>query len=124
DAASGHTLEAVRELGHRHAGVARLGPQQAAVDAAGGDRPVRLGEALGLQHRDWHTGRGDTPFTEVVPRDHPHGVRAKSGYRRLYVSDEIDRLYGEYVWQLCEAGADLVTDDFDASYVFVNLDRE
>jgi integrase len=85
---------------------------------------VRLGEALGLQHRDWHTGRGDTPFIEVVARDHPHGVRAKSGYRRLYVSDELDRLYGEYVWQLCEAGADLVTDDFDAAPVFVNLDRE
>ena len=85
---------------------------------------VRLGEALGLQHRDWHTGRGDTPFLEIVPREHPHLVRAKSGYRRLYVSDELDRLYGEYVWQLCEAGADLVSDDFDASYVFVNLDRE
>src|SRR5664280_223251 len=32
---------------------------------------LRLGEALGLQHRDWHTGRGDTAFVEVVPRDHP-----------------------------------------------------
>jgi len=85
---------------------------------------LRLGEALGLQHRDWHTGRGDTPFIEVVSRDHPHQVRAKSGYRRLYVSDEVDRLYGEYVWQLCEAGADLVTEDFDATYVFINLDRE
>jgi site-specific recombinase XerD len=85
---------------------------------------LRLGEALGVQHRDWHTGRGDTPFIEVVARDHPHAVRAKSGYRRLYVSDELDRLYGEYVWQLCEAGADLATDDFDATCVFVNLDRE
>ena len=85
---------------------------------------VRLGEALGLQHRDWHTGRGDTPFIEVVARDHPHGVRAKGGYRRLYVSDQLDRLYGDYVWRLCEAGADLATDDFDASCVFVNLDRE
>jgi site-specific recombinase XerD len=85
---------------------------------------LRLGEALGLQHRDWHTGRGDTPFLEVVFREHPHLVRAKSGYRRLYVSDALDRIYGEYVWQLCEAGADLVTDDFDASYIFVNLDRE
>ena len=40
---------------------------------------LRLGEALGLQHRDWHTGRGDTPFIEVVPREHPHGVRVKGG---------------------------------------------
>src|SRR6478736_5418993 len=84
----------------------------------------RLGEALGLQHRDWHTGCGDTPFVEVVARDHPHGVRAKNGYRRVYVSDQLDRLYGEYVWQLCEAGADLATDDFDGTCVFVNLDRE
>ena len=54
-----------------------------------------------------------------VDRDHPHGVRAQSGYRRVYVSDQLDRLYGEYVWQLCEAGADLATDDFDAICVFV-----
>lgn len=85
---------------------------------------LRLGEALGLQHRDWHTGRGDTPFIEVVAREHPRGVRAKSGYRRLYVSDDLDRLYGEYLWQLCEAGADLATADFDTAYVFVNLGRE
>ena len=85
---------------------------------------LRLGEALGLQHRDWHTGCGDTPFVEVVAREHPHGVRVKGGSRRVYVSDELDRLYGEHVWQLCEAGADLVADDFDAAYVFVNLERE
>jgi integrase len=40
---------------------------------------LRLGEALGVAHRDWHTGWGDTPFIEVVVRDHPHAVRAKSG---------------------------------------------
>jgi len=87
---------------------------------------LRLGEALGLQHRDWHTGRGDTPFVEVVAREqHPHGVRVKNGgYRRLYVSDDLDRLYGEYLWQLCEAGADAAAVDFDASYLFVSLARE
>jgi integrase len=84
---------------------------------------LRLGEALGLRHRDWHTGCGDTPFIEVIDRDNAHGVRAKSGYRRVYVSDELDRLYGEYVWRLCEVGADLVAEDFDDSCVFVNLDR-
>jgi site-specific recombinase XerD len=52
------------------------------------------------------------------------GYGPKSGYRRLYVSDELDRFYGEYVWRLCEAGADLVADDFGSAYVFVNLDRE
>ncbi len=83
---------------------------------------LRLGEALGLQHRDWHTGRGDTPFVEVVPRDHPHGVRVKgSRYRRVFISDELDRLYGEYLWQLCDAGADLAVPDLDAACVFVNL---
>ncbi len=83
---------------------------------------LRLGETLGLQHRDWHTGRGDTPFIEVVPREHPHGVRVKGQrYRRVFVSDELDALYGEYAWQLCEAGADLAVPDLDAAPVFVNL---
>jgi integrase len=84
---------------------------------------LRLGEALGLQHRDWHTGRGDTPFVEVVPRDgSPPGARVKGGhYRRVFVSDELDRLYGEYLWQLCEAGADTAVPDLDQAPVFVNL---
>jgi integrase len=86
---------------------------------------LRLGEALSVQHRDWHTGCGDTPFVEVVPREHPHGLRVKGGgYRKVYLSDELDRLYGEYLWQLCEAGADLVVPDLDTAYVFVNLARE
>jgi len=69
---------------------------------------LRPGEALGLQHRDWRTGRGDTPFVEVVPCDgNLPGARVKGGhYRRVFVSGELDRLYGEYLWQLCEAGAD------------------
>jgi len=86
---------------------------------------LRLGEALSLQHRDWHTGRGDTPFIEVVPREHPHGVRVKGGaYRKLYISDQLDRLYGDYLWQLCDAGADLFTADLDGCYIFVNLSRD
>jgi site-specific recombinase XerD len=83
---------------------------------------LRLGEALSLQHRDWHTGRGDTPFIEVVPRVLPHGARVKGGrYRRLFISDELDRLYGEYLWQLCDAGADTAVEDLDAAQLFVNL---
>ena len=87
---------------------------------------LRLGEALALQHRDWHTGLGDTPFVEVVPReDHPHGLRVKNGgFRRIYISDELDRLYGEYLWQLCDAGADEAVGDLDEWWVFVNLARE
>ena len=87
---------------------------------------MRLGEALALKHRDWHTGLGDTPFVEVVPReDHPHGLRVKNGgYRKMFVSDELDRLYGEYLWQLCDAGADIAVGDLDSWWVFVNLARE
>jgi integrase len=86
---------------------------------------LRLGEALGLQHRDWHTGRGDTPFVEVRPREHAHGVRVKGGaYRKLYISDELDRLYGEYLFSLCDAAVDMQFADFDAACVFVNLARE
>jgi site-specific recombinase XerD len=83
---------------------------------------LRLGEALGLQHRDWHTGCGDTPFVEVVPREHPHQVRVKGGcYRRVFISDQLDRLYGEYLWQLCDAGAEQAVPDLDRALVFVNL---
>ena len=83
---------------------------------------LRLGEALSLQHRDWHTGRGETPFIEVVPRDLPHGVRVKgSRYRRVFISDDLDRMYGEYLWQLCDAGADVAVADLDSAQVFVNL---
>ena len=87
---------------------------------------LRLGEALSLQHRDWHTGRGDTPYIEVVPREHhPHGLRVKGErYRKLYISDDLDALYGEYLWRLCDAGIDLAVDDLDRHYVFVNITRE
>ena len=87
---------------------------------------MRIGEALGLQHRDWHTGLGDTPFVEIVPRDdHPHGMRVKNGaWRRIYISDELDRLYGEYLWRLCDAGADVAVGDLDQWWVFVNVARE
>jgi hypothetical protein len=89
--------------------VARVGPGQAAVDAAGGDRRS-AGRSVGVAASRLAHRLGDTPFIEVVARDRPHGVRAKRGYRRLYVSDELDGLYGEYVWQLCQAGADVATD--------------
>ena len=87
---------------------------------------MRLGEALALKHCDWYTGLGDTPCVEVVPReDHPHGLRVKNGgYRKLFVSDELDRLYGEYLWRLCDAGADDAVGDLDSWWVFVNFARE
>jgi site-specific recombinase XerD len=68
---------------------------------------MRLGECLSTRHCDWHVGRGGTPFVEVVPRqDHPAGARIKnSRYRRIYISDELERLHSEYVWQLCDADA-------------------
>ncbi|MET8992311.1 tyrosine-type recombinase/integrase [Nonomuraea wenchangensis] len=85
---------------------------------------LRLGEALGLRHRDWKTGTGTTAQAEVVNReDHPHGLRAKSGYRRVFVGSALDRLYGDWVWALCEAGADVELDDWDDAYIFCNLHR-
>ncbi len=83
---------------------------------------LRLGECLALCHCDWHTGRGATPYLEVVPRDdHPHGLRVKYGrHRKVYVSDDLERLYSEYLWQLVDAGAaDEI--DLEGHYVFVNL---
>lgn len=85
---------------------------------------LRLGELLCLRHCDWHTGQGATPSLEVVPRDdHPHGARAKYGrFRRVYVSDDLERLYSEYTWFLVEAGAAEAV-DLEGHFVFVNLAR-
>jgi site-specific recombinase XerD len=85
---------------------------------------MRLGECLSTRHYDWHVGRGGTPFVEVVPRqDHPAGLRAKGGrYRRIYISDELERLHSEYVWQLCDADAHRAV-DLEQHFVFVNLHR-
>jgi integrase/recombinase XerD len=86
---------------------------------------VRLGEVLCLTHTDWHVGRGETPFVEVVPREHPHGQRTKGGRsRRIYVSDTLERLYSDYVWLLADvtdAAGQALEDDW---FVFVNLARE
>lgn len=83
---------------------------------------LRIGEALSVQHRDWHSGGGENPYLEVVPRPHPHGARVKGGnYRKIYISDDLDQLYAEHLWQLCDLGMDLVTPRMDEAYVFVNL---
>ncbi|WP_411139379.1 tyrosine-type recombinase/integrase [Streptomyces sp. C10] len=85
---------------------------------------LRLGEALGLRHRDWRTGTGTTAQVGVVYReDHPYGLRAKSGHRRVFIGSALDRLYGDWVWALCEAGADFELDDWDNAYIFCNLHR-
>lgn len=85
---------------------------------------MRLGEALSLQHRDWKMGTGDTAVIDIVPRDHPHGVECKSGYRFVHVSNRLDRMYGELVWQLCDLGADAALADWDSSYIFCNMYRQ
>lgn len=86
---------------------------------------LRLGECLALRHRDVHTGRGDTPFVEVTGESgHPHHMRAKYGrFRRVYVSDDLERLYSEYLWQLVDAGAADVVENLEDHWVFVNLSR-
>jgi integrase/recombinase XerD len=85
---------------------------------------MRLGECLSTRHCDWHVGRGATPFIEVVPRqDHPAGARVKGGhYRRIYISDELERLHSEYLWRLCDADAHRAV-DLENHFVFVNLRR-
>ncbi|MFD8781226.1 tyrosine-type recombinase/integrase [Kitasatospora sp. NPDC059599] len=83
-----------------------------------------MGECLSLKHCDWHVGRGGTPFVEVVPRqDHPAGVRVKnSRFRRVYISDDLERLHSEYVWQLCDTDAHRAV-DLENWWAFVNLRR-
>ncbi|ORI16459.1 tyrosine-type recombinase/integrase [Rhodococcus sp. 1168] len=63
---------------------------------------LRLGEALGLRHEDWIVGRGSTPYIEVVPRDdNSNGARVKNlKGRRVFVSDRLERLYGDFLYEV------------------------
>ena len=86
---------------------------------------MRLGEVLCLTHADWHPGSGGTPFIEVVAREHPHGARVKGGRgRRIYVSDELERLYGDYLWDLAERAGRAGLEVSDKWFCLVNLDGE
>ncbi|MFS3127507.1 tyrosine-type recombinase/integrase [Nocardioides sp. Bht2] len=86
---------------------------------------ARLGETLSVRHCDWVTSRGGTPFVRLTPTDnHPHHHRLKTGARKVFISTRLDRLYGEFVWALCEAGAESRIPDWDNGYVFVNTLRE
>jgi site-specific recombinase XerD len=86
---------------------------------------MRLGEVLCLIHADWRPGSGGTPFIEVVPRDHPHGARVKGGRgRRIYISDVLERLYGDYLWDLAERAGQAGCEVSDEWFCFVNLDGE
>lgn len=111
------------------ADAARLGPDRtwvgdlrfrlfwALLEATG----LRLAEALLLRHRDWLPGTGTTAVIEVQPREDPiRRLRVKyQQYRRLYVSDDLDDLYGEYLFWLSDGGIDFDDD----TPVFVNLFR-
>ena len=86
---------------------------------------MRIGEVLSLQHRDWHTGPGIPRSWRSSRARHPHGLRVKGGaYRRIYISDELDRLYGEYLVELCERGADVAVEDLDAGTCSSTSQRE
>jgi len=82
---------------------------------------LRLAEALLLRHRDWLPGTGTTAVIEVQPREDPaRRLRVKyQQYRRIYVGDDLDDLYGEYLFWLADRGVDFGDD----SPVFVNLFR-
>lgn len=85
---------------------------------------MRLGEALSLQHRDWNTGRSSTATVSIVERPHPYGLSTKSGSRRVHIGSRLDRLYADYVWWLCDRGADVLVDDWDTAYIFCNTQRQ
>jgi site-specific recombinase XerD len=70
----------------------------------------RAGEALGLRHEDIAAAEREI---SVVVRDNANGARAKSGPRAVPVSEELIRLYADYLHG--EYG------DIGSDYVFVNL---
>lgn len=86
---------------------------------------VRLGEALCLFHDDFVAGRGDTPYVLVTPREHPHQQRVKGWRSRtIYVSDRLEALHGDYLWEVCDRGGAEAVDNLGQWWLFVNLDRE
>ncbi|RVU18945.1 hypothetical protein EOT10_31055 [Streptomyces antnestii] len=82
---------------------------------------LRLTEALLMQHGDWHPGTGTTAWVEVRPREgQRRRLRVKNQqYRRVYISDDIDELHGEYLFWLVDLGLELRGD----VPVFVNVFR-
>ena len=73
---------------------------------------MRIGQALGLWHRDMRTWEG---ALEIVPREaNPNGARAKTReVHTVHVPIEIGRLYSDYVADECA--------DIDSEFVFVSL---
>ena len=85
---------------------------------------MRIGEALLLTHGDWQTGQGTTGRVRLQEHAHPEVLRLKSGSRTVHIGSDLDRLYGDYVWWLCDQGADAALTDWDASFIFCNTKRE
>lgn len=84
---------------------------------------LRLGEALLLTHGDWQTGQGTTGRVRLQDHAHPGVLRLKSGQRTVHIGSDLDRLYGDYVWWLCDRGADAVLTDWDDAFIFCNTTR-
>ncbi|KHL04652.1 tyrosine-type recombinase/integrase [Sinomonas humi] len=82
---------------------------------------LRIAEALLLKHGDWIPGTGTTAAIQIRPReDAQRRLRVKNQqYRHLYIGDDLDDLYGEYLFWLADRGVDFD----DRSFVFVNLFR-
>ena len=73
------------------------------------------------------TGTPDAQSTatvSVVDRPHPYGLATKSGSRRVHVGSRLDRLYADYVWWLCDRGADALIEDWDTELHILQHDAE
>lgn len=74
-----------------------------------------------MRHGDWQPGTGTTALVEVQPReDQRRRLRVKNQqYRRVHISDDLDELYGEFLFWLVDLGIELRDED----PVFVNVFR-
>ena len=106
-------LRRLRELGSARHG---SGGGQSGTGCCGRFLP---GRGLGWARRSGCSTATGAPAA-VTPRSSRSSrasIRTRYGSRAAtggcISPTRLDRLYGEYVWQLCELGADLATDDFD-----------
>jgi integrase len=87
---------------------------------------LRLGEALGLLIEDWVYGRGSTPYVNVIARntDRLDARVEMLRSRRVYVSNDLERLYSDYVSDLASRALDEGLVVNGGWPLFVNITRE
>ena len=94
--------------------------------AALAETGMRLGEVLCLTHADWHPGLlGERRSSRSSPGPSARGPgQGRARQAHLLFPVNLERLYGDYLWELAERAGQAGREVSDEWFCFVNLDRE